>query len=78
MGEEIEEIELEEIVRELRKMKNRKSPGVCEIKVELLKAGEMSLVKWMQNGFNMVKKCGKALKDWRRAVVIPISKKVAD
>ena len=29
--EETEEIELEEMARELRKMKNGKSPGVCEI-----------------------------------------------
>ena len=45
--EEIKEIELEEIVRELGKMKNGKSPGVWEIQVELLKAGGMSLMKWM-------------------------------
>ena len=45
--EEIKEIELEEIVRELGKMKNGKSPGLWEIQVELLKAGGMSLMKWM-------------------------------
>ena len=44
-GEGIEEIEFEEMVRELSKMKNGKCPGVCNIQVELLKAGEMSLVK---------------------------------
>ena len=45
LGEGIEEIELEEMVRELSKMKNRKGPRVCNIQVELLKAGGMSLVK---------------------------------
>ena len=54
LGEGVEEIELEEMVRELSKMKNGKSPGICNIQVELLKAGGMSLVKWMQRVFNMV------------------------
>ena len=75
LGEGIEEIELEEMVRELSKMKNGKSPGICNIQVELLKAGGMSLVKWMQRVFNMVMKSGRAPKDWRRAVVIPVYKK---
>ena len=75
LGEGIEEIELEEMVRELSKMKNGKSPGVCNIPVELLKAGGMSLVKWMQRVFNMVMKSGRAPRDWRRAVVIPVYKK---
>ena len=51
MGEssvvETKEIELEEMVRELRKMKNQQSSRVCEIQMELLKAGGMSLVKQM-------------------------------
>ena len=37
--------ELEEMTRELAKMKNGKSPGVCKIQVELLKAGGISLMK---------------------------------
>ena len=73
--EETEEIEMEEMVRELRKMKNGKSPGVCEIQVELLKVGGINLMKWMQMVFNMVMRFGKAPRDWRRAVVIPIYKK---
>lgn len=72
---EMVEIELEEMIRELKKMKNGKSPGVCGIQVELLKAGGMSLVKWMQKVFNMVVKTGKAPRDWRRALIIPIYKK---
>ena len=44
---ETKEIELEEMVRELKKMKNQKSPRVCEIQIELLKARGMSLVKQM-------------------------------
>ena len=75
VGEGVEKIEMEEMVRELRKMKNGKSPGVCNIQVELLKAGGMSLVKWMQSLFNMVMKHGTAPRDWQRAVVIPIHKK---
>ena len=75
LGEGIEEIKLEEMVRELSKMKNGKSPGVCNIQVELLKAGGMNLVKWMQRVFNMVMKSGRAPNDWRRAVVISVYKK---
>ena len=62
LAEGVEEIELEEMVRELSKMKNGKSPGVCNIQVELLMAGGMSLVKWMQRVFNMVMKSGRAPK----------------
>ena len=75
MGKGIEEIELEEMVKELSKMKNGKSPGVCNIQMELLKAGGMSLVKWMQRVFNMVMKSGRAPRYCRRAVVIPVYKK---
>ena len=64
LGEGIEEIELEEMVKELSKMKNGKSLGVCNIQVELLKAGGMSLVEWMQRVFNMVLKSGRAPRDW--------------
>ena len=70
LGEGVEKIKLEEMVRELRMM-NGKGPDVCNIQVELLKAGDMSLVKRMQRVF----KHGKALRDWQRAVVIPIYKK---
>ena len=73
--EETEEIELEEMASKLRKMKNGKSPGVCEIQVELLKTVGISLMKWMQMVFNMVMRFGKGPRDWRSAVVIPIYKK---
>ena len=43
LGEEMEEIEMDEMVRELRKMKCGKGPGVCEVQVELLKAGGCSI-----------------------------------
>lgn len=42
---ETEEIELEEMVRELKVMKNKKRPGACEVQVEILKAGGVSLVE---------------------------------
>ena len=48
----------------------------CYIQVVLLKAGGMSLVNWMQSVFSMVMKYGKATRDWRRAVVITVYKKV--
>ena len=62
-------------LRMIRKDKNKKSLGVCEIQLELWKAGRISLVKWMQKVFNMVVKYCKAPRDWRRAIVIPIYKK---
>ena len=43
--------------------------------MELMKAGGINLMKWMQMVFNMVMRFGKAPRDWRRAVVIPICKK---
>ena len=49
LGEGVEKIEMEEMVRELRKMKNGKSLGVCNIQVELLKADEMD-AKGVQYG----------------------------
>ena len=44
LGEGIEKIEMKKMVRDLRKMKNGKGPGVCNIQVELLKAGGISLM----------------------------------
>ena len=75
LGEGLEEIELEEMVRELQNMKSGRSPGVCNIEVELLQAGGKSLVKWMQRVFNMVMESGTAPRDWQGAVVIPVYKK---
>ena len=70
-GRRSREIEMEEMARKLKK-KNGKSLGVCNFQVELLKAGDMSLVKLMQKVFNMVMKHGEAPRDWRRAVIISI------
>ena len=43
--------------------------------MELLKAGGMNPVKWMQRVFNLIVKSDKSSKYWQRAVVIPVYKK---
>ena len=57
-------------------MRNDKTSGVCGIQGELLKAGGEIIVKWLQKSCNLVWRTGVVPVDWRRAVIVPIHKRV--
>ena len=73
--ESVEEITLEEIRRNIGRLKNRKAPGVCGISGEMLKAGGTIVVEWMHKIVNTAWRSGKVRGDWRKALVIPVHKK---
>ena len=70
-----DEIMLEETRVKIGKLKSDKAGGVCEIQVEMLKAGGEVIVKWLTAIFNMVWKIDITPKEWRRAIIITIYKK---
>ena len=51
------------------KLKNEKSPGICGIHAETLKAGKTIAVKWLHWIMNLARDNGKVPEDWLRAVI---------
>ena len=56
------------------KIKCGKAGGVCDIRGEMLKAGEVT-VQWLTAIFNVMWRTGVTPKEWRRAIIIPVYKK---
>ena len=46
-----EKISVEEVRKCIRKLKNRKAPGICRITGEMLKAGGDVVVQWLHRIF---------------------------
>ena len=65
---------MEETRRVIGKLKRGKAGGVCDIRGEMLKAGEVT-VQWLTAIFNEVWRTGVTPKEWRRAIIIPVHKK---
>ena len=65
---------MEETRRMIGKLKSGKAGGVCDIRGEMLKAGEVT-VQWLTTIFNAVWRTGVTPKEWRRAIIIPVHKK---
>ena len=70
-----EDITLEEVRRNIVKLKSKKAPGVCEVTGEMLKTGGEIAVRWMHSIVNMAWKSETIPEDWRKALVIPVHKK---
>ena len=75
MEENVEEITLEEVQRSIARLKSRKTPGVCEVSGEMLKAGGEVVVEWLHRIMNRAWKSGMVPGDWRKALVVPVHKK---
>jgi len=73
--ETVEEITLEEIRRSIARLKNRKTPGVCVISGEMLKAGGKVVVEWLHRIMNRAWMTSMVPDDWRRMLVVPVHKK---
>ena len=69
-----DKILMEETRRVIGKLKRGKAGGVCDIRSEMLKAGEVT-VQWLTAIFNAVWRTGVTPKEWRRAIIIPVHKK---
>ena len=75
MEETVEEITLEEIQRSIARLKNRKTPGVCDISGEMLKAGAEVVVESLHRIMNRAWMSSMVPDDWRKALVVPVHKK---
>ena len=73
--ENVEEITLEEVQRGIARLKNRKTPGVCKISGEMLKAGGEVVVVWLHRIVNKAWKSSMVPDDWMKALVVPVHKK---
>ena len=70
-----EKISVEEVRECIRKLKNRKAPGICGITGEMLKAGGDVVVQWLHRIFCMAWGSGTVPADWRKAQIVPVHKK---
>ena len=68
-------VTIEEVEIAISKLKNGKSPGICGISAEMLKAGRTVVVKWLQRIMSLAWDNGQVPEDWRRAVIVPVHKK---
>ena len=59
----------------ISKLKNGKSPGICGISAEMLKAGRTVVVKWLHRIMSLAWDNGQVPEDWRRAEIVPVHKK---
>ena len=66
---------MEEVHECIRRLKNRKAPGVCRITGEMLKAGGEAVVQWLHKIFCMSWESGTVPADWRKAQIVPAHKK---
>ena len=71
---EVDHITEEEVMKELKKMKNGKSPGLDGLTAELLKEGGEVLLKEITELFNKVYSTGLVPEEWGKAVICPIFK----
>ena len=51
-------------------LKNRKTPGICNIPPELLKYGGTNCVKWLTSIFQSVWSTGTIPDDWSRGIIL--------
>ena len=57
-------ITVEEVVVAILKLKNGKSPSICGISAEMLKAGRMVVVKWLHRIMSLAWENGQVPGDW--------------
>ena len=68
-------IGVEEVRCSIRRLKNRKAPGVCGITEEMLKASGEVVVQWPHNIIDLAWRSESVPADWQKALTVPIHKK---
>ena len=58
----------------LKRLKNRRAPGICSITVKLLKRGGDSMIKWLAYIINIVWIKTTIPGDWRSGIILPFWK----
>ncbi len=69
------EISKAEIRGSISRLKNRKSPGMDSISAEMLKCTQDTAIKKLHKLFNKIMAEQKVPSDWRRSLIVKISKK---
>ena len=59
----------------MSRLKGQKAPGVCNIMLEMLKAGGEVAIEWLVKLFNVVCERGVAPRDWTSGIIVPLHKK---
>ena len=59
----------------VKRLKNRKSPGVCLITAEMLKHGGKSIITWLHKIISTVWRTERSPQDWKDSVIVTIFKK---
>ena len=59
----------------VKRLKNRKSPGVCLITAEMLKFGGSALIKWLHQIITIVWRTEQSPQDWKDSIIVNIFKK---
>ena len=70
-----EKISVEKVRKCIRKLKNRKAPGICGITGEMLNAGGDVVVQWLKRIFCVAWGSGTVPADWRKAQIVLVHKK---
>ena len=69
------ELELQEIREAMKRMKNNRAPGVSEVSIDMVKAGEEECMIWMIELLKAVWEEENIPKDWSKSLIVPIFKK---
>ena len=64
----------EEVEKAVKKMETGKAVGVDELSVEMVKANRQLRIKWLTRLFNVCFTTGEIPTEWRRGVIVSISK----
>ena len=63
-----------EVHTAVRKLKNGKAPGLCDITAEMLKASGDLGILWLTNVIKQVWQTGVIPPDWKKEIILPIYK----
>ena len=69
---------VDEVVKAIQQIRNRRAPGKDEISAELLKAGGLPLAEWLHEIIRDVWEQKVMVKDWTKAILIRIYKNKGD
>ena len=72
------DINVNDVKRAVKKLKNGKTPGVDGITNEMLRYGGECMVEWLTRVIVVCFKEGRVPKDWMKAIIIPIYKGKGD
>ena len=67
-----------EVANALKKLKNNKAPGLCNITAEILNNGGHTMIEWLVQIINHVWVTEELPDDWRRGIILPFWKRKGD